>query len=46
MRGLLQLSNDTLFVYYLSSNFIYLILLITAIFRNNWHQHRLTGLRL
>ena len=46
MRRLLQLSNDTLFVYYLSSNFIYLILLITAIFRNNWHQHRLTGLRL
>jgi cellulose synthase/poly-beta-1,6-N-acetylglucosamine synthase-like glycosyltransferase len=46
MRRLLDLSNDTLFVYYLSSNLIYLLLLITAIFRNAWHRHRLASLRL
>ncbi len=46
MRALLQISNDTLFVYYLLSNLIYLVLLITAITRNTVHQHRLASLRL
>jgi cellulose synthase/poly-beta-1,6-N-acetylglucosamine synthase-like glycosyltransferase len=46
MRSLLEISNHTLFVYYLISNLIYLLLLITAIFRNNRHQHRLASLRL
>jgi len=46
MRRLRDLSNHTLFVYYLLSNLIYLLLLITAIFRNTWHRHRLASLRL
>ena len=46
MRSWLELSNNTLFVYYLTSNLIYLVLLITAIFRNTWHRHRLASLRL
>jgi len=46
MRRFLDLSNDTLFVYYLISNLIYLLLLVTAIFRNAWHRHRLASLRL
>ena len=33
MRLFLSISNDTFFVYYLLSNVIYLILLITAISR-------------
>ena len=46
MRTLLDISNWTLFVYYLASNLIYLLLLVIAIYRNNWHQHRLASLRL
>ena len=46
MHRWLALSNNTLFVYYLLSNLIYLILLVTAIFRNTWHRHRLASLRL
>lgn len=46
MRRLLELSNHTLFVYYLLSNLIYLVLLLTALFRNTWHRHRLASLRL
>lgn len=46
MRAWLEFSNNTLFVYYLLSNLIYLVLLITAIFRNTWHRHRLASLRL
>jgi len=46
MRAWLEFSNNTLFIYYLLSNLIYLALLITAIFRNTWHRHRLASLRL
>jgi cellulose synthase/poly-beta-1,6-N-acetylglucosamine synthase-like glycosyltransferase len=46
MRLLLSISNDTFFVYYLLSNLIYLLLLITAIFKNTIHRHRLASLRL
>jgi cellulose synthase/poly-beta-1,6-N-acetylglucosamine synthase-like glycosyltransferase len=46
MRFWLDLSNNVLFVYYLASNLIYLVLLITAISRNTWHRHRLASLRL
>ena len=41
MRLFLSISNDTFFVYYLLSNLIYLFLLITAIFKNTMHRHRL-----
>src|SRR5713101_7149723 len=46
MRRWLDISNNTLFFYYLVSNVSYLLLLITAIFRNTWHRHRLASLRL
>ncbi len=46
MRHLLQWSNDTLFVYYLLSNLIYLLLLVAAVFKNSLHRHRLASLRL
>ncbi|HYL16495.1 MAG TPA: glycosyltransferase family 2 protein [Terriglobales bacterium] len=46
MHRVLQLSNHILFVYYLLSNLIYLVLLITAIFKNTLHRHRLASLRL
>jgi cellulose synthase/poly-beta-1,6-N-acetylglucosamine synthase-like glycosyltransferase len=46
VRFWLDLSNHCLLVYYLISNLIYLLLLITAIFRNTWHRHRLASLRL
>lgn len=46
MRTWLDLSNDVLFIYYLASNLIYLVLLITAIWRNTWHRRRLASLRL
>ncbi len=46
MRILLALSNDILFVYYLASNLIYVVLLATAITRNTAHRHRLGSLRL
>jgi len=46
MGSWLDLSNDILFVYYLASNLIYLVLLITAVWRNTWHRRRLASLRL
>ena len=46
MLRFLQLSNNTLFVYYLISNLIYLALLVVAIFKNTVHRHRLASLRL
>lgn len=46
MRPWLDLSNNVLFVYYLASNLIYLVLLITAFSRNTWHRRRLESLRL
>jgi cellulose synthase/poly-beta-1,6-N-acetylglucosamine synthase-like glycosyltransferase len=42
----LAVSNDTLFLYYLLSNFIYLGLLIVAISRNVRRHHRLDSFRL
>jgi cellulose synthase/poly-beta-1,6-N-acetylglucosamine synthase-like glycosyltransferase len=42
----LAISNATLFFYYLMSNLIYLILLVTAIFKNTLHRYRLASLRL
>jgi cellulose synthase/poly-beta-1,6-N-acetylglucosamine synthase-like glycosyltransferase len=45
MHAWLDLSNNALFIYYLTSNLIYLVLLITAILRNTWHRHRLVSLR-
>jgi cellulose synthase/poly-beta-1,6-N-acetylglucosamine synthase-like glycosyltransferase len=44
--GFLAISNDTLFIYYLLSNLIYLVLLIVAIFKNTTHRYRLRSLRL
>ena len=46
MLRFLELSNDTLFVYYLLSNLIYLGLLITALFTSAAHQRRLATFRL
>jgi cellulose synthase/poly-beta-1,6-N-acetylglucosamine synthase-like glycosyltransferase len=46
MLRVLTISNYALFVYYLISNLIYLVLLMTAIFRNVLHRHRLASLRL
>jgi cellulose synthase/poly-beta-1,6-N-acetylglucosamine synthase-like glycosyltransferase len=46
MLRFLQISNSTLFVYYLFSNVIYLLLLVTAIFKNTLHRYRLASLRL
>jgi cellulose synthase/poly-beta-1,6-N-acetylglucosamine synthase-like glycosyltransferase len=46
MRTFLTASNDALFAYYLLSNLIYLGLLITAIFKNVIHRHRLASQRL
>jgi cellulose synthase/poly-beta-1,6-N-acetylglucosamine synthase-like glycosyltransferase len=46
MNRFLELSNETLFLYYLLSNLIYLFLLITAIFTSAAHQRRLTSVRL
>lgn len=46
MHRFLELSNETLFLYYLLSNLIYLFLLITAIFTSAAHQRRLTSIRL
>ncbi len=42
----LQVSNDSLFVYYLLSNLINLALLIVAIYKNSLHRHRLAGVRM
>jgi len=41
----LTISNDTLFIYYLLSNIIYLGLLVVAISRNVRHHHRLGSFR-
>ena len=41
-----EISNDTLFVYYLLSNLIYVVLLIAAIWTSTAHQRRLAGTRL
>ena len=46
MNSLLQLSNQTLFVYYLVSNLFYLGLLITAFVAAARHRLRLSSLRL
>jgi len=45
MRRILDLANNTLFVYYLVSNLIYLGLLVTALTKNTLHRHRLGSLR-
>ena len=45
MLKFLEISNDTLFLYYLASNLIYLLLLTVSIFSSAEHQRRLTGLR-
>jgi cellulose synthase/poly-beta-1,6-N-acetylglucosamine synthase-like glycosyltransferase len=45
MLKFLEISNDTLFLYYLLSNLIYLVLLAVSIFSSAEHQRRLTGLR-
>jgi cellulose synthase/poly-beta-1,6-N-acetylglucosamine synthase-like glycosyltransferase len=46
MRRVLDLANNTLFVYYLLSNVIYLVLLVTALTKNTLHRYRLASLRL
>jgi cellulose synthase/poly-beta-1,6-N-acetylglucosamine synthase-like glycosyltransferase len=46
MLRFLQISNDSLFVYYLLSNMIYFGLLIIAICKNVVHRRRLAGQRL
>jgi cellulose synthase/poly-beta-1,6-N-acetylglucosamine synthase-like glycosyltransferase len=46
MLRFLTTCNVTLFVYYLVSNILYLVLLITAIIKNTAHRARLASLRL
>lgn len=46
MLRFLTISNITLFVYYLLSNIVYLVLLITAIIKNAAHRARLASFRL
>lgn len=46
MLRFLEISNNSLFVYYLVSNLINLALLVVAIHKNTLHRHRLAGLRL
>lgn len=46
MREFLQISNQTLFFYYLFSNLTYLVLLIVAIVSSAAHQRRLASIRL
>jgi len=46
MRRFLEISNATLFFYYLFSNLIYLFLLITALFTSAAHQRRLASTRI
>jgi cellulose synthase/poly-beta-1,6-N-acetylglucosamine synthase-like glycosyltransferase len=46
MVRFLQISNDTLFVYYLISNLISLLLLIVAIYKNTHHRYRLASVRM
>ena len=46
MLKFLEVSNLTLFFYYLVSNLIYLCLLVVAIFATAAHQRRLASIRL
>jgi len=46
MIRFLEISNYTLFYYYLASNLIYVVLLVTAIARNAIHQRRLSSIRI
>ncbi len=46
MLKLVLLSNAVLFLYYLTSNLIYLFLLITAIVKSTSHQQRLSSMHL
>jgi len=46
MIRFIELSNETLFLYYLLSNLIYLVLLGTAVFASVSHQRRLASIRL
>lgn len=46
MLEFLQISNNTLFVYYFLSNVVYLVLLILAVITNASHQRRLGSIRL
>lgn len=46
MRTLLDISNDTLFFYYLASNLAYLVLLIVAMLSSRAHHQHLASLRL
>jgi len=46
LQEFLEISNNTLFVYYLLSNLIYLALLILAIVSSAEHQRRLGSIRL
>src|SRR5271169_3999502 len=42
----LEISNNSLFVFYLISNLINLVLLVVAIHKNTHHRYRLESLRL
>lgn len=46
MIRFLNISNSTLFLYYLASNLIYLVLLITALATSIAHHRRLSSIRL
>src|ERR1700739_4709469 len=46
MHLFLHISNDTLFLYYLFSNLVYLVLLIVSLANTAAHQHRLGSVRL
>lgn len=46
MRGLLQVANNTFFLYYLFSNLSYLVLLIVALLSSREHHQHLASLRL
>ena len=46
MRGILQIANNTFFLYYLLSNLSYLALLIVALLSSRAHHQHLASLRL
>ena len=46
MRGILQVANNTFFLYYLLSNLSYLVLLIVALLSSRAHHQHLASLRL
>lgn len=46
MRAVLDFMNDSLFLYYLASNLVYLVLLIVALLSSRWHHQHLASLRL